>query len=63
MTHHLNLHHGFVAIIKQITRLSLVYPDDTKQELSAKSEGHRRLVRRDDGLDTVCDIGLENVIL
>lgn len=63
MTHHFDLHHGFITIIQQISRFALVYPDDTEQELSAETQGHGRLVRRDDGLDTVRDIRLQNVIL
>lgn len=61
--YHFDLHHGFVAVIQKVTRLALVDPDDTEQELSTQTQGHRRLVRGDDGLDAVCDIGLEDMVL
>lgn len=62
-TYHLDLHHGFIAVIQEVTRLALIDSDDTKQKLSTQSQGHGRLVRRDDGLDAVCDIGLEDMVL
>lgn len=54
-TYHLDLHHSFVAIVKQITRLSLVDTNDTQQKLAAQAQGHGSLVRRDDGLNAVGD--------
>ena len=62
-TYHLNLHHGFIAVVQKVTRLALVDSHNAKQKLSTQSQCHGRLVGRDNGFDTVGDIGLENVIL
>lgn len=34
-TNHLDLHHGFIAVIQQVTRLSLIDSHYTKQQLTA----------------------------
>lgn len=62
LTHHLDLHHCFIAVVEEVARLALVDSDHTKQELTAQAESHGGLVWCDDGLNAVGDIGLENVV-
>lgn len=61
--YHLDLHEGFIAVIEQITRFPAVDSDDAEEQLAAQSQRHRRLVGLDNGLDTVFDVGLQNVVL
>lgn len=59
----LDLHEGFVAVIKQVAGLSAVDPHDTEQKLAAQTEGHWSLALVDNGMDAGLDVGLENVAL
>lgn len=60
-TNHFNFQQGFIAIIQKIASFPAIYPDDTKQKLTTKAERHGRLVWSDYGINTVRQVGLEDV--
>lgn len=62
-TYHLNFHQGFIAIIKEVSSLAAVNANDTQEQLSTQSQGHRGLALVDNGIDTALDIGLQDVRL
>jgi hypothetical protein len=61
--YHLHHYPNLVTIIEQVTRLALINSNNTKQQLTAQTQGYRGLTRRDNGVYTVGDIGLQNVFL
>lgn len=63
VTYHLDLHQCFVAVIQEVARFAAVDPHDTEKKLTTESQGHRRLARGDDGLDTLSQVRLEDVRL
>lgn len=61
--YHLNLHQGFIAIVKEVASLTAVDANNSQEQLSTQSQGHRGLALVDNGIDTTLDIGLQNVRL
>lgn len=63
VTYHLDLHECFIAVVEEITGLAAVDSDDAEQELATETEGERRIVGGDDGIDTVLQIVLQDLYL
>lgn len=63
LTHHLNLHQGLVAIVKQVSGLTAVDPYDAKEQLAGQSQCHWCLAGCDDLLDALGEVGLQDVLL
>lgn len=62
-THHLDLHQGFIAVVKQVSCLAAVDSDDAEEQLAGQPQRHWCLAGCDDLLDTLGEVGLQDVLL
>jgi hypothetical protein len=59
----LDLGEGVGTIIKKVPCLPAVNPDNTQQQLTAQTQGHRRLALANDVLHIILKIRLQNILL
>lgn len=63
--YHLDLHEGLCAVVEEVARLPAVDTDDSKQELTAETQGHWAAgnLRSDNDGDVIVDLILKDLIL
>ena len=62
MTYHLDLHQCFIAVVQKVTRLAAINSDDTQEQLATEAKSQWYL-GSDNGLNTVVNVGLQDLLL